>query len=116
MTAFPPIPLELLDYLTDYFRVLGEPTRLRILNLLQDGEKCVQEIVSESQTSQANVSRHLKVMLQSGILQRRTSGTAAYYRIADDLPFQICALVHAHLAGQVEAQADQFQRLQLTQN
>ena len=71
-------------------RVLSEPMRLRILNLLQDGEKCVQELVEATQTSQANVSKHLKVMLQAGILTRRTEGTSAFYGVADDLTFELC--------------------------
>lgn len=110
MADFPPIPTELLDYLADYFSVLGEPMRLRILNLLCDGEKCVQEIVAASQTSQANVSKHLKVMLSAGILQRRTVGTAAYYSIADNVIFELCDLVYQCLSSRVEIQASQFRR------
>jgi DNA-binding transcriptional ArsR family regulator len=108
----PPIPTELLDYLADYFRVLGEPMRLRILNLLYKRELCVQDLVIASQTSQANVSKHLKVMVQVGILNRRTVGTSAYYSVADDLTFELCHLVHTCLLNRIQAQANQFQLLQ----
>lgn len=113
MTAAKAIPLEIMDYLAEYFSVMGEPMRLRILNLLHDGEKCVQDLTYASQSSQANVSKHLKVMLQAGILQRRTAGTTAYYRIADELPFELCQLVWQQLAGRIEQQALQMRRFSL---
>jgi len=58
--------------------------RLRLLNLLRDGEKCVQELVEATQTSQANVSKHLKIMWQAGT-SRRSEGTSAYYSVEDDM-------------------------------
>jgi DNA-binding transcriptional ArsR family regulator len=103
-----PVSQEVVQQLAQYFSVLGEPMRLRILNLLWDGEKCVQDLVEASQTSQANVSKHLKVMLQAGILTRRTEGTSAYYSIEDDLIFELCNLVCDRLAGRIEQQARHF--------
>ncbi len=87
--------------------------RLRILNLLGDGEKCVQELVDATQTSQANVSKHLKVMLQAGILSRRTEGTSAYYCVEDPLIFELCNLVCNRLAARIEQQARQFRDFSL---
>jgi DNA-binding transcriptional ArsR family regulator len=103
-----PVPQEVVQQLAHYFSILGEPMRLRILNLLQDGEKCVQDLVEASETSQANVSKHLKVMLQAGILTRRTEGTSAYYRVEDDLIFELCGLVCDRLANRIEQQARHF--------
>ena len=54
-----PISAEVIQQVADYFSVLSEPMRLRILNLLKSGEKCVQELVDDTETSQANVSKHL---------------------------------------------------------
>jgi DNA-binding transcriptional ArsR family regulator len=96
-----------------YFSVLGEPMRLRILDLLRDGEKCVQDLVGAMDTSQANVSKHLKVMLQAGILDRRTEGTSAYYRVADELIFDLCGLVCDRIADRIEQQAQQFREFSL---
>ena len=81
------------EQVANYFRVLGEPMRLKLLNVLRDGERCVQDLVDETQTSQANVSKHLKVMLQAGILVKRSQGTQAFYRVTDDLIFELCNLV-----------------------
>lgn len=107
------VPHEVVQQLAQYFSVLGEPMRLRILNLLRDGEKCVQDLVEASETSQANVSKHLKVMLQAGILTRRTQGTLAYYRVEDDLIFELCNLVCDRLAGRIEEQAHHFRNFSL---
>jgi DNA-binding transcriptional ArsR family regulator len=102
------VPPEVVQQVADYFDVLSEPMRLKILNLLGSGEKCVQELVEATATSQANVSKHLKVMMQAGILARRAEGTSAYYRVADDLSFQLCSLVCDRIASRIEEQAKHF--------
>ena len=108
-----PVPPEVVQQVAEYFSVLGEPMRLRLLNLLRDGEKCVQELVEAIETSQANVSKHLKVMLQAGILSRRSEGTSAYYSVADDLIFELCNLVCDRLATRIEQQARHFRAFSL---
>ena len=74
----------------------------------------MQELVDETQTSQANVSKHLKVMLQAGILSRRTEGTSAYYSVADELIFDLCNLVCDRLATRIEQQAQYFRSFSLS--
>lgn len=108
------VPAEVVQQVAEYFGVLSEPMRLRILNLLRDGEKCVQDLVEETETSQANVSKHLKVMLQAGILNRRSKGTSAYYSVADDLIFELCNLVCDRLASRIEQQARHFRAFSVT--
>lgn len=103
-----PVPQEVVQQVAEYFSVLGEPMRLKILNLLRDGEKCVQDLVEATDTSQANVSKHLKVMVQAGILSRRSKGTLAYYSVEDDLIFELCNLVCDRLASRIEQQAQHF--------
>jgi DNA-binding transcriptional ArsR family regulator len=109
-----PVSQEVVQQLAEYFSVLSEPMRLKLLNLLRDGEKCVQELVEATQTSQANVSKHLKVMLQAGILSRRSEGTSAYYRVEDPLIYDLCNLVCNRLAARIEKQARQFRDFSLT--
>jgi DNA-binding transcriptional ArsR family regulator len=101
------------DQVANYFRVLGEPMRLKLLNVLREGERCVQDLVDESETSQANVSKHLKVMLQAGILAKRNQGTQAFYRVTDDLIFELCNLVCDRLATRIEQQALHFRTFSL---
>ncbi|MEQ8536805.1 MAG: metalloregulator ArsR/SmtB family transcription factor [Coleofasciculus sp. D1-CHI-01] len=102
------VPQEVVQQVSEYFSILSEPMRLRLLNLLREGEKCVQELVEATETSQANVSKHLKVMLQAGILSRRTEGTSAYYKVEDELIFDLCNLVCDRLATRIEQQARHF--------
>ena len=101
------------DQVANYFRVLGEPMRLKLLNVLRKGERCVQDLVDESETSQANVSKHLKVMLQAGILAKRNQGTQSFYRVTDDLIFELCNLVCDRLATRIEQQALHFRTFSL---
>lgn len=107
------VPPEVVQQVAEYFGVLSEPMRLRILNALKDGEKCVQDLVEATETSQANVSKHLKVMLQAGILSRRTEGTSAYYKVQDELIFELCNLVCDRLATRIEQQARYFREFSL---
>ncbi|MBD1938022.1 MULTISPECIES: ArsR/SmtB family transcription factor [unclassified Microcoleus] len=113
MKSAQPVPQEVVQQVAEYFSILSEPMRLKILNLLRDGEKCVQELVEATETSQANVSKHLKVMLQAGILCRRTEGTSAYYRVEDQLIFELCNLVCDRLATRIEQQARHFRAFSL---
>lgn len=107
------VPPEVVQQVAEYFSVLSEPTRLRLLNLLRDGERCVQELVDATQTSQANVSKHLKVMVQAGILNRRAEGTSAYYSVSDELIFDLCGMVCDRIASRIEEQARQFRNFSL---
>ncbi|MEO8893244.1 MAG: metalloregulator ArsR/SmtB family transcription factor [Coleofasciculaceae cyanobacterium] len=107
------VPQEVVQQVSEYFSILSEPMRLRILNLLREGEKCVQELVEATATSQANVSKHLKVMLQAGILSRRSEGTSAYYKVEDELIFELCNLVCDRLATRIEEQARHFRDFSL---
>lgn len=102
------VPSEVVQQVAEYFSLLSEPMRLRLLTLLRDREKCVQELVEATHTSQANVSKHLKIMWQAGILSRRSEGTSAYYRVEDDMIFELCNQVCDRLANRIEQQAHQF--------
>jgi ArsR family transcriptional regulator len=88
------------------FKALSEPMRLRLLYALMDGEKTVSELVVETGSVQANVSKHLSVLLDAGILGRRKQGTSSYYRITDESIFELCDLVcgsiHDRLAAELE--------------
>lgn len=108
-----PVPTEVVQQVAAYFSILSEPMRLKILNLLRDGEKCVQDLVEATATSQANVSKHLKVMMQAGILSRRAEGTSAYYRVEDDLIFELCTMVCDRMATRIEQQAQNFRAFSL---
>lgn len=76
-----------------FFAVLAEPSRLRIMYALCEGEKSVNEVIEYSKSSQANVSRHLGTLHEAGILARRKVGTTVYYSICDEATLEICQRV-----------------------
>jgi DNA-binding transcriptional ArsR family regulator len=88
------------------FRSLGEPMRLKILRLLEGGEMSVGRLVEKLQSSQANVSKHLKVLVDAGVLARRVQGTSAFYSIADPVILKICDTVCN--GESLKAQAERF--------
>ncbi|BBM68424.1 ArsR/SmtB family transcription factor [Rhodothermus marinus] len=88
------IPREQLDQVARRFRLLGDPVRLEILNLLHvRGEMTVQDLVEATGQSQANVSKHLRLLREAGLVARRQEGPYAYYRINDPMLAALCVLV-----------------------
>lgn len=75
------------------FRTLGEPYRLRILQLLEAGERTVGDLVGELDGNQPNVSKHLQLLHDAGLVERRRVGTSILYAIGDPMVFQLCELV-----------------------
>jgi len=63
--------------------VLADPTRLKILDFIKDGEKCICEIIPHTGKSQPNVSQHLKVMKYAGIINERKDGTRIMIKPSD---------------------------------
>lgn len=94
---------EVFESVARYFSVLGEPTRLRILYALCREERCVNDIIRLTGTAQANVSRHLGLMYQAGMLARRREGTQIFYRVADPVFVELCRTVAAQISGRVPA-------------
>ena len=75
------------------FRTLGAPLRLRILQQLEIGEKTVNELVSALDGNQPNVSKHLQILSDGGLVSRRREGTSIVYAISDPMVFKLCVLV-----------------------
>jgi DNA-binding transcriptional ArsR family regulator len=69
-----PLPDSLVDVIARRFRVLGEPMRIKLLDRLRDGEASVHELTEATGASQQNVSKHLGVLLDAGIVGRRRRG------------------------------------------
>jgi DNA-binding transcriptional ArsR family regulator len=87
-----------------YFSLLAEPTRLKIMHAVCQEERSVSAIVAATGATQTNVSRHLALMLQTGVVSRRRDGNAVYYRIADDEIVEICRTVCVRIASRIEDQ------------
>jgi DNA-binding transcriptional ArsR family regulator len=98
-----PLPEGFAELVAQRFRVLGDPMRIRLLNRLRCGEATVQELTLELGTTQQNVSKHLGVLLQAGMVGRRKSGNFAFYRIVDESVFAICEAVCGSLGRQLDS-------------
>lgn len=96
-----PLPDGLVELIARRFRVIGEPMRIRILDQLRSGDATVQELTDATGASQQNVSKHLGVLLEAGIVSRRKRGTAAIYAIADDGVFVLCEAVCGSIQRQL---------------
>ena len=95
-----PIPVDLAELIAARLRAIGDANRIRILDLLRDGELPVAQIAERLGTSQQNASKHLGVLSQSGIVTRRKSGTSALYRVADEGVYELCEQVCGDLRQQ----------------
>ena len=98
-----PLPEDLAELIARRFRALGDPLRVRILDLLREEELSVGAIAAHLGAGQQNISKHLAVLVDSGMLARRKSGTTVHYRIADALVFALCEQVCASLQAQIAA-------------
>lgn len=97
--------------MADFFKVLSEVSRLQIVCALKTGAKNVTEIIEATGLGQANVSKHLKMLTQAGVVAREQRGVCVYYCIANPFLFELCDLVCDALTIQVEQQSHQLQQL-----
>jgi DNA-binding transcriptional ArsR family regulator len=102
---------KILEIVAERFRVLGDPLRLQILHLLKQDERSVGALVEATSASQANVSQHLQILRQAGLVERRKEGLMAFYRIADPSIFQLCELVCGRLEEKYRDDLDAIARL-----
>ena len=102
------LPETVLERVAERFKALSEPMRLRLVYALMEGEKTVSQLVEETGSLQANVSKHLGILLDAGILGRRKEGTSAYYRITDESVFELCDLVCGSIEDHLAAELRSF--------
>lgn len=90
-----PLSDRMVEVVAVRFRALGEPHRLRILQVLEAGEAAVGEIAERLKANQSNVSRHLQNLYDAGLVGRRREGSNILYSISDPTVLKICRLVCA---------------------
>src|SRR5690242_13567686 len=89
------------EEVSSYFSIMAEPTRLKILHAICDGEKSVNEIVEEVGATQTNVSRHLSLMFRSRVVSRRKDGNQVFYALTDPMFVQLCRSVCSALIARL---------------
>ena len=88
-----------LDRMAARFRMLGEPMRLKILQAVCKQPRAVNDIVTATGSTQANVSKHLALLATAGILEREKNGQYVFYGVKDRLAVKLCELVRSQIAG-----------------
>lgn len=82
-------------------QALSSPKRLEVLNLLRDGERSVGELASEMSISVTNLSQHLAILREKGMVKTRRDGVNIYYRMANPKIIQACDLMREVLFEQL---------------
>jgi len=97
-----------LEMIAQRFKALSEASRLKLIHALQAGEMSVTELVAETRLNQANVSRHLHLLIDTGILKRRKEGLNIYYAIADQGIFELCETVCGSIQQRLDRHVEEF--------
>lgn len=99
---------EMLELVAQQFRVLSDPMRLKILRCLQSGERTVGTLVDEIGSSQPNISKHLTVLRNAGLVVRRQEGNQAIFSISAPFVFELCETVCDGIVAELEAKRVAF--------
>lgn len=98
---------EVLDLVARRFKALAEPVRLRILNVLRDGEMTVTELGEVTGLQQANLSKHLQLLHTLGFVVRRKEGLHVHYALSNSDVFKLCDI----MCGRLEAESSRRRRV-----
>jgi ArsR family transcriptional regulator len=94
------LPNDLLDLVASRFRLLADPTRLKLIEALRDNERTVGDIAEAAGTSQANASKHLSALLEAALVARRRDGGSVYYRASGRVVYLLIDAVCSGLGAQ----------------
>ena len=95
-----------LELIAGRFKALSEPMRLRLLNLLMQGESTVGQLVEASGSGQANVSKHLALLRDTGMIGMRKEGLSTICYIADPIVNELCEMMCSRLRDEMERKAE----------
>jgi DNA-binding transcriptional ArsR family regulator len=101
----PPLSADAAEAIAERFRALAEPTRLRIVYLLRDGERSVGDLARALGCSQANASKQISLLAEAGLVRRRRQGLHCFCAVADPAVFALCDAVCAAVRRHWDAKA-----------
>ena len=96
------------------FRVLGHPARVRILELLREGERSVGSLQADLELDSGGTSQHLAALRRIGLVESRREGTSVYYRVDDERVFELLAVARAIITRQLAEQQSILRELETT--
>ena len=100
--------MKLIERQADFLKALAHPSRISLIQQLMDGERCVCELTADTELEQANVSQHLVVLRNQGIVESRREGTRIIYRLKRTEAAQILALAAAALSTRMDEEWRDF--------
>jgi DNA-binding transcriptional ArsR family regulator len=102
---------KVLELKADILKALAQPTRLKILELLRNGERCICEIVPAINGEQSNVSRHISLMQKSNLVATRKDGVRVMVKVKDPKLFDVLDRVSQILRSQIKEQEKLFLKI-----
>lgn len=103
-----PLSDEAIELIAARLRVIGEPNRIRIMSLLNEGDATVQELTDRLMTTHQNVSKHLGVLYQAGLVSRRKEGISVRYALVDWTGWWLVEQMATSVADRLDALQDLF--------
>jgi len=100
-----------LELKAEILKALAQPTRLKILELLRNGEKCICEIVPALNGEQSNISRHISLMQKSHLVTTRKDGVRVMVKVRDPKIFDVLDRVSQILKNQIKEQEKLFLKI-----
>jgi DNA-binding transcriptional ArsR family regulator len=101
----------ILELKAEILKALAQPTRLKILELLRNGEKCICEIVPALNGEQSNISRHISLMQKSHLVTTRKDGVRVMVKVRDPKIFDVLDRVSQILKNQIKEQEKLFLKI-----
>ncbi len=95
----------------EVLKALAEPTRLKILECLREGEKCICEIIPAIHGEQSNISRHISLMQKANLVTTRKDGVKVVVKVRDEAIFEILDRVSGFLRKQIKEQGRLFAQI-----
>ncbi len=105
-----PLSPRALQLVARRFQILSQPARLSLLAALEQGEKNVSALVGLTGLSQGNVSKHLGILMEAGMIARRKHGVQAFYFISDPKILELCDLMCSRLTKDLAERSSHFRR------
>ncbi|GAA3773091.1 metalloregulator ArsR/SmtB family transcription factor [Streptomyces coacervatus] len=109
------MPVPLYEAKAEFFRMLGHPVRIRVLELLQDGPKPVRELLAEIEVEPSNLSQQLAVLRRSGIVTATRAGSTVVYELAGGDVAELLAAARRILATLLTGRQDLLDELRATE-
>ena len=97
-----------MERLAEYFKVLSEPNRLSVLEVLKEGELNVTAVVEKAGLSQALVSKHLKLLTIAGLVKRKPAGSLVFYQVVNKGVFKLITQAQKLILSAQQQQLDEI--------